>query len=272
MPAFGPTDGDQDIWQNAACLRHRPQLTGQERTALHAAIEAFRAPSQAWPQGRMTAEIGPCDSGVGRHGIEVAFLRPCRSALLLRPPWQLPQNKSRRGRWRIGWAGTVLSKETIMVRGTLKPVERRIPSLMHDGPHWFDTFRQEMDRLVENFFGEEERGGTMTPYLPPMNVAEAMKHYEITMDLPGMKQEDITVELREGDLMICGERKQEKEEGDKTYHRQERSYGRFCRTFPIGPDVKPEQIAAEYKDGVLRITVPKSEATQPKKIPIKVGK
>lgn len=137
------------------------------------------------------------------------------------------------------------------------------------GPAWFDSLRREMDQLFNQFFGAEDGGESLQMFAPRTNVAETEKHYEITVDLPGLKPEEFNVELKEGHLWITGERKQETEEKGKTYHRVERFFGQFRRVIPLGGDVDAEKIAAEYKDGVLRITVPKTEAAQPKRIAVK---
>jgi HSP20 family protein len=136
-------------------------------------------------------------------------------------------------------------------------------------PRLFDRFRHEMDRLFEDFFVGEEEEGREVIFAPRTNVAETETEYEITVDLPGMKAEDVDVELKDGHLWITGERKCEKEEKEKTYHRIERTYGQFRRVIPLEEKVKPEEICAEYKDGVLRLTVPKHEASLPKKITVK---
>jgi len=106
-------------------------------------------------------------------------------------------------------------------------------------------------------------------FAPRTNVAETETEYEVTVDLPGMKPEDLDVELKDGHLWITGERKHEEEEKGKTYHRIERSYGHFRRVIPLEESVNPEKVDAEYKDGVLHITVAKDEAAQPRKIPVK---
>ncbi|MDY0165104.1 MAG: Hsp20/alpha crystallin family protein [Thermoguttaceae bacterium] len=93
--------------------------------------------------------------------------------------------------------------------------------------------------------------------------------YEITLDLPGLKPDEVNVELKENQLWVSGERRHEAEEKGKTYHRIERAYGQFRRVIPLASQVKTDAIEAEYHDGVLRITVPKSEAAQPKRIEVK---
>jgi len=157
-----------------------------------------------------------------------------------------------------------------MVRSTLVPWEARMPLAMETGMRAFDRFRREVDRLMLDCFGSDE--GSMaasSTFSPQMNVAETDKEFEITLDLPGMKLEDFVVELREGNLLISGERKEEREERGKTFRRFERSYGHFSRVIPVGPDVQPDQINAQYKNGVLRVMLPKTEAAKAKRIPIK---
>ncbi len=134
---------------------------------------------------------------------------------------------------------------------------------------WFDELRHEMDDLFDQFFGAGDGGEQAALFAPRANVAETEREYEITLDLPGMKPDEVDVELKENQLWISGERRQEAEEKGKTYHRVERAYGQFRRIIPLASHVKPDAIEAEYHDGVLRITVPKHEAAQPKRIEVK---
>jgi HSP20 family protein len=136
-------------------------------------------------------------------------------------------------------------------------------------PSLFGNFRREMDRLLDECFVAEDGGEMLRVFAPRTNVAETEKEYEITLDLPGLKPEDFNVELNEGRLWISGERKHEAEEKDKTYHRIERHYGQFRRVIPLETAVNAEKIEAEYRDGVLRITVPKDEALLPRRIEVK---
>jgi len=132
----------------------------------------------------------------------------------------------------------------------------------------FDTLRREMDRLMDNFFGEGN-GGRLEAFTPRMNLAETETRYEVTVDLPGMKPEEFDVQLKENELWITGERKQETEQQGRTYHRMERYYGKFRRVIPLDAGVDAEHVEAEYKDGVLRITVAKEESAQRKRIEVK---
>lgn len=139
-------------------------------------------------------------------------------------------------------------------------------------PRTFTRFEEEMENLVNRFFGRDlfdENGGVA--FAPQVNLAETDDHYEVTVDLPGLKPEDVNLELKEGHLWITGERKEEKEEKDKTFHRVERRYGQFRRVLPLTGAVKEDGIEAHYKDGVLTITLPKAEETKPKKIAIQEG-
>ena len=145
---------------------------------------------------------------------------------------------------------------------TLVPFNIRYPSLVED-------FRREMDGLL-NRFRDGSGNGPTDSFSPRANVSETEKHYEIVLDLPGIDPEGVSVEMKHGDLWITGER-QWCDEGssEKNWLSCECHYGRFQRMFRLGNDVDMENVDAEYKDGILRITVPKSEAALPKKINIR---
>jgi HSP20 family protein len=89
------------------------------------------------------------------------------------------------------------------------------------------------------------------------------------VDLPGLKPKQVTVEFKDGALWITGERKEEKEEKDKTYHRIERSYGEFRRVLPLSSAVKDDEIEAKFTDGVLKVLVPKTEEAKTRRIEVK---
>jgi HSP20 family protein len=125
-----------------------------------------------------------------------------------------------------------------------------------------------MENLMERFFAPEE-GRWLTEFAPAVNVAETETEYEVTVELPGMKPEEFKVELHNGELWITGEKREEKEEKGKTFHRVERSYGEFRRAIPLECKVAEDKIAAQYQEGVLRITVPKAEEAKPRHIEVK---
>jgi len=136
----------------------------------------------------------------------------------------------------------------------------------------FYNFRKEMDQLFDRFFTGENGGGTQEnamSWSPRLNLSETESGYEVSVDLPGLKPEEVNVELRNGDLWITGERKSQSESKDKTWHRVESYYGEFRRGVRLGDDVNAEHVSAEFNDGVLRVHVPKAEKAQTKKIEIK---
>lgn len=137
--------------------------------------------------------------------------------------------------------------------------------------HLFDVVRREMDDIVSRLSDPDSWSDTTTAFSPRTNVIETEKHYEISMDLPGMTAEDFSLEVHEGRLTISGDRARgEIEEGAK-YHRVERHYGKFQRTFSLGQDLDTEGVSAEYANGVLTVIVPKAVKDLPRKIEIKVG-
>lgn len=106
-------------------------------------------------------------------------------------------------------------------------------------------------------------------FSPATDVEETENSYLFHVDLPGLKKEDIKIEFKEGVLSITGERKTESESKAEKRHFVERSYGRFERVYSLGNLVDADRIEAEYREGVLKVTVPKAEAVKPKLISIK---
>jgi HSP20 family protein len=126
--------------------------------------------------------------------------------------------------------------------------------------------QQEMNRLFDEFFGEQraEEGS----WMPSVDVSETQTETVVRAELPGMTQDDIELNLQENVLTLKGEKKQEKKEEGENFHRVERTYGSFSRSFSIPAGVKAEDIKATFKDGVLKITLPKPEEVRPKKIEV----
>lgn len=108
-------------------------------------------------------------------------------------------------------------------------------------------------------------------WTPAVDVQETDKEYLIKAELPEVNKEDVKVEMLDGVLTIGGERKQEKEEKDKKFHRVERSYGTFVRQFTLPNAVEAAKIQAEFKDGVLNVHLPKTAQATPKAIEVKVA-
>jgi len=108
-------------------------------------------------------------------------------------------------------------------------------------------------------------------WTPSVDISETDGEYQIKAEIPDVKKEDVKVTLEDGVLTIQGERKHEKEEKGKKYHRIERSYGSFVRTFSLPDVIDEEKVKAEFKEGVLNLTLPKSEKAKPKAIDVKVA-
>ncbi len=131
------------------------------------------------------------------------------------------------------------------------------------------SLRDDMDRFFETFFGQhpEDREGFWTPIL---DIEESNGNIVVKAEIPGMEKDEIKVSVRNNMLSISGERKQEIETKDKTFHRIERSYGKFSRTITLPSEVDADKIKAAYKDGVLNIILPKPESMKPKQIEVEI--
>ena len=108
-------------------------------------------------------------------------------------------------------------------------------------------------------------------WAPLVDVAEDDRQYVIKAELPEVRKEDVKVTLENGVLTLSGERRIEKEEQGKRYHRVERAYGTFLRSFTMPEDAEADQVTAEFRDGVLQIRIAKSEKARPKSIDVKVS-
>ncbi len=129
----------------------------------------------------------------------------------------------------------------------------------------------ELDNLLEGFFRPLRRRteGGPAGVVPAMDVTERENEYLIRMDMPGVNREDIDVTLAEGVLTICGEvrRQHEEKSGDRVI-REERCYGKLSRSVRLGSHIDEKKVSANYKDGVLELTLPKAEEVKPKKISV----
>ena len=117
--------------------------------------------------------------------------------------------------------------------------------------------------------GKEEM--TIAEWSPLVDISEDEKEYLIKAELPEVKKEDVKLSVHNDVLSISGERKYEKEEKGKKYHRVERAYGSFTRSFMLPDDADEGKVAAEYKDGILKVHLPKSEKAKPKSIEVKIS-
>lgn len=132
------------------------------------------------------------------------------------------------------------------------------------------ALNREIDNLVSKFWGDLDTWHG-TGWNPRVDAVESDHEFTVHAELPGLNKDDIKVTLEDDVLTIEGERKHEEEQKDKHFFRCERSYGKFKRAFKLGTEVQAEKIAANYKDGVLTLTLPKSEAAKPRQIDVAVS-
>jgi HSP20 family protein len=138
----------------------------------------------------------------------------------------------------------------------------------------FAMLRHEMNTLFDNFFSGfeiepfEKRFGAFSPSI---DVKEDEKEIKVSAELPGMDDKDIDVSLTKDALTIKGEKKEKKEDKGKDYYRMERSYGSFSRTIALPKEIDTDKVKAEFKKGVLTVTLPKTAKAikETKKIPVK---
>lgn len=126
----------------------------------------------------------------------------------------------------------------------------------------------DFDNLFEGFF-RPMRARETSPMVPAMDITERENEYVIRTEMPGVSKDAIDITLAEGVLTICGECKYEQDarEGDRVL-RQERRYGKFARSVRLGTQINEKAVKANYKDGILELTLPKAEEVKPKKIAV----
>jgi HSP20 family protein len=137
-------------------------------------------------------------------------------------------------------------------------------------PTVFEDFHREMEEMLKRFFdcdASSERGHQS---LPRANVAEMRNDYEVTLDLRGLKPEDVSIKIRDGELWITGERHEDRKGRQQIQHRVERSYGQLSRAIRLGQNGGADRVTAKYNDGVLSVTVPRTETAGPMRITVKV--
>lgn len=137
------------------------------------------------------------------------------------------------------------------------------------------SIQNEMNRLFNSFFDTptpaQGNGGSVRRWIPPMDLVETETEYLLKADLPGLSDEDVSIEFEDNVLTIAGERKSDHEERKEGYYRVERSYGRFSRSLTMPEGVDAEAVKASFDHGVLEIHVPKPEAKKPRKVEISIG-
>ena len=139
------------------------------------------------------------------------------------------------------------------------------------------TFQDRLNQLLSQPFGPLGRGGaeaalTASSFVPAVDIYEDEHNIILTAETPGVEEKDLDISLENGVLTISGERKMENEEKQDNFHRIERSYGRFTRSFTLPPTVDNENVKAEFSNGVLKVTLAKREEAKPKQIKIEPGR
>ena len=133
------------------------------------------------------------------------------------------------------------------------------------------SIRDEMNRVLNEAFGRsqsDESAWFSGAWAPPVDIYETDEALVLKAELPGFGKDDINIEMKDNVLVIKGERKREDEVKEGSYHRTERVYGAFQRSFMLPTTVDQEKIRASYRDGVLELHLPKVQAAQPKRIAV----
>ena len=136
------------------------------------------------------------------------------------------------------------------------------------------TLQNEMNRLFNTFEAPAAggNGGTLRRWLPAMDLVETEDHFVLRADLPGLSEDDVSIEVEDRVLTVSGERKAEHETSKEGYHRVERAFGSFSRSLTLPEGVDADAVAASFDRGVLEIRIPKPEQRKPRKITIGVEK
>ena len=123
--------------------------------------------------------------------------------------------------------------------------------------------------MMSNFWGDDEYPDTVNSWYPSADVMENKNDYTLKIELPGVMKDQVKISVQDNVLTIQGEKQNETESKDTNYHRVERSYGKFLRSFRLPSAIKSDKIDATYKDGILSIVLPKAEEAKTKEIEIK---
>jgi HSP20 family protein len=154
-----------------------------------------------------------------------------------------------------------------MTTAVAKREPRTLGSWFRRGP--FENLREEMEEMITRAFGDE--GGLLSGerMVPSLDLSETDGSLEVRMDVPGVDPKDLDIQVNGNLLTICGQRKEEHEEKGKTFHRVERRTGSFSRSVTLPSAVEEEGVEAQYKNGILTVTLPKTDTAKGKRIPIK---
>lgn len=139
-----------------------------------------------------------------------------------------------------------------------------------DPAYEVDSIQSEVNRIFDGFFGGQRstNGGSTRRWIPAMDLAETEDALVLTADLPGMGEDDVSIEIKDNVLTISGERADTRETKDRGYHRVERSLGKFSRSMSLPEGIDPDKVAADFQRGVLEVTIPKPEERKPHRVAI----
>ena len=132
------------------------------------------------------------------------------------------------------------------------------------------SFANEFDRFFSDVFGDVAKPARSIGWQPQVDVSEDKDNYYAQFELPGLRKDDISIGVEDGVLTVTGEKKAEKKDEGVNYHRVERSYGTFSRAFSLGDNIDIDKIDATFRDGVLKLTLPKAEKARRKEIDVKI--
>ena len=127
-------------------------------------------------------------------------------------------------------------------------------------------FTRDVDRLFDAFFGTDRDQSRR--WVPPVDLVEAEDHFLLKADLPGLSDEDVSIEVQDGTLTISGERRAEHEAHERGWYRIERSFGSFSRSLTLPDGVDADAISARFENGVLEVSIPKPEERKPRRVEI----
>jgi HSP20 family protein len=134
----------------------------------------------------------------------------------------------------------------------------------------FTRLSDQLNRLFE-ITGSGRPAESFGDWTPALDASEDKDKYVVSVEIPGMKKEDINVTVHDGVLTVSGERRHEKDVKEGTVHRTERYYGKFSRSVSLPSAVQADKVAAAYKDGILSVEIPKAEEAKPKQIEVKIS-
>jgi len=132
-----------------------------------------------------------------------------------------------------------------------------------------NSLQREMNRMFDSFFQDADESASTSAWYPSVDIKETSESVDVYAELPGLTKEDIKLSIRDNVLYLSGEKRREEDEQDANFHRVERVYGTFSRSFALPAKIKVDKVQAVFKDGILHLELPKAEEEKPRQIEIK---